>query len=102
MVKWVRIHLASAGVMSLIPSPGRFHAVEQLSLCTAGLLSPSSRAHELQLLTPEHLEPVVSNKGSHHSEKPCTATREQPPLAIIQRKSACSKEDNGQKNKIKK
>ena len=25
MVKWVRIHLPSAGVMGLTPSPGRFH-----------------------------------------------------------------------------
>ena len=34
------------------------------------LLSLRSRACELQLLKPGHLEPVLHNKRSHHNEKP--------------------------------
>ena len=37
-------------------------------------------AHALQLLNPEYLELMLSNKRSHHSEKPVHCIEEQPPL----------------------
>ena len=37
--------------------------------CTT-TIKPGSRAQEPQLLKPEHLEPVLCNKGSHCNEKP--------------------------------
>ena len=38
--------------------------------CALQLLSQGSRAQELQLLKPTHLEPVLRNKRSHCNEKP--------------------------------
>ena len=56
--------------------------------CTLG-----ARAHEPQLLKPACLEPVLHNKRSHRSEKPAHCNEEQPPLATVKRKPACSNED---------
>ena len=40
------------------------------------LLSLHSRAREPQLLKPAHLEPMLRNKRSHHSEKPAHCNEE--------------------------
>ena len=75
-VQWLRIDLAMQGT-SLIPC-----SREHPSLCTQ-LLSPYSRAHELQLLSPctailktTHLEPVLHNQTRHCNEKPTHSNEE--------------------------
>ena len=40
------------------------------------LLSPHTRAQELQPLKPMGLEPMLGNKRSHHSEKPVHPNKE--------------------------
>ena len=53
---------ANARDAGSIPGPGRSHMPQ--------LLSSSSRPCKLQLLKPEHLQPMLSNKRSHCNEKP--------------------------------
>ena len=48
---------ARAGDMCLIHGPGRFHVLQ------------SNLAHVAQQLKPACVEPTLSNKRSHHSEK---------------------------------
>ena len=47
-----------AGDAGLIPGPGGFH------------MRWINKARAAQLLKPTHLEPVVRNERSHHSDKP--------------------------------
>ena len=63
---------ANAGDADSTPGPGTKipHSMGQLSFCVPQLLSPHSRAHELELLSPSALEPVLHNKRSPHREKP--------------------------------
>ena len=60
---------ANAGDMGLIPGLGRSHTLWSSLACVPQLLSLRSRAHELQLLKPVGLEPVLCNKRSHCNEK---------------------------------
>ena len=64
---WVRV----PGVGVLSPA---FACGEQQCL-PAQLLSLRSRARELQLPKPTHLDPVLSHKRSHCNEKPQTQQR---------------------------
>ena len=82
---------ASAGDTSSIPGLGRLDMPQGNKAPTSQLLSPRSRARELQLrgpgglqvLKPTHLELELSTQRSHRSEMPkCNphlmATRESP------------------------
>ena len=52
--------------LRLDPWSGKIpHAAEQLSQC-----STVTEPMHCQLLKPEHLEPVLHNKRSHHNKKP--------------------------------
>ena len=59
-----------------IPGPGRFRMLRgsaTMPALTLTELTPVSRnywAHVLQILKPEHLEPVLCSKRSHQNEKP--------------------------------
>ena len=61
--------LANTRDMGSIPGPGRFHLLQ------------SNQALELQPLKPACLEPVFSNKRSHHNEKPCVPQLENHPYS---------------------
>ena len=71
---WVRTSvvknsLAKAGETGSIPGLGRSHMLQGNKAHVLHLPSPHSRAHDLQLPKPAHLEPVLC-KRSHGSEKP--------------------------------
>ena len=79
---------ASAGYTGSMPGLGR----SQCSAATIPLchkhwsphlepLSHNCWAHLPQLLKPEHLEPMLPHKKTHHSEKPPDYKEEQPLLA---------------------
>ena len=46
-----------------------------------------------QLLKPTHLEPVLGNKWSHHSEKPAHPNKRVAPAYLNKRKLMQSNED---------
>ena len=54
---------------------------EDLTCREARLLSQRSRARELQLPKPTHLEPMLCNKRSPCSEKPAHHRKQKPLLA---------------------
>ena len=70
---------ASAGETGLIPGPGRSHVPRSSSASTPQLLSPCSRARELQLLKAEcpRARAPQQEKPEHHNEEepPPTSTR---------------------------
>ena len=78
VVQWLRIRLPSAGDMDLSPGSGRFHLLQdpwaQLqSLCSQTVTSELVCCNCWRLWTTTR-EAIVRRN-------PCTATREQPPLA---------------------
>jgi len=77
---------ANAEVMALIPGLGKSHMQQSNQTHAPQLLSPCSRAHELQLLKPNHLNPVLLNKKSHQNEK-STPVNEEYPLPSATRES---------------
>ena len=65
VVQWLRIHLAMQGTL--------VQSLAQEDPTCSGATKPvchDYRAHVLQLLKSVHLEPVLCNNRSHHSEKP--------------------------------
>ena len=75
---------------SSIPGPERSHMQWSNKVCVPQLLTPHLRALEPQLLKPVHPEPMCSiAREATAMRNPCTATREQPPLAAS-RESLCS------------
>ncbi len=56
--------IASARDMGLIPDPERFHMPQRNKARVPQLLSPHSRARELQLLKEVYLEPVLRHQRS--------------------------------------
>ena len=72
-----------AGDVGLIPGPGGFHMPWINKACAAQLLSPHA-----ELLKPTHLEPVVRNKRSYHSDKPaCCGWRVVPSSSQLEEAS---------------
>ena len=69
---------ANAEVMALISGLGKCHMQQRNQTHALQLLSPCSRAHELQLLKPDHLKPVLHNKKSHQNEKSMLVNEEYP------------------------
>ena len=87
---------ANAGNTGSIPGPGRLHMMQSNQAGVPQLLSPHCRAHELQLLKPEHpraahhnyqagvlqlqkpmcLQPVLHHKRSHCNKKPAQGNEE--------------------------
>ena len=70
---------AKEGNMGSIRGLRRFHMPRRSKACVPQLLSPRSRARESRLLKAAYLEPVLSDKRSHHVEEPAhwlSATRE--------------------------
>ena len=84
----VRNPRARAGNTDLIPAPGRFH------------MRWGNEAHELQLLKPSTLEPVLCNKGSHHDEKPAHRNQRVAPWRQLKEACAVTKTQHSQR-KIK-
>lgn len=72
---------ANAGDTGLIPALGRFHMPQS---------KPMRHNHELQLLKPIHLKPVL-HKRSHHSEKLKHQTNSKPLLTATRERHAATK-----------
>ena len=71
VVQWLRIHLPMQGT--------RVRTLVQEDPTCRGATKPTRHnywAHALQLPKPAHLEPMLRNKRSHHSEKPVHCNRE--------------------------
>ena len=81
---------ANAGDTGSIPDPGWSipHAEEQLKP-----MSHNYRARRLQLLKPVCPDPVLTNKGSHRSEKPGHPNKELPPLTPTTESLEAANED---------
>ena len=62
------------------------------------VLSPHFTAYEPQLLRPEHPEPELLNRRSHHNEKPVHGNEEELPL-IPSRETPSNKDPAAAKKK---
>ena len=69
--------------------------IEKSCICCKALCS---RSHELRLLKPAHLEPMLCNRRSNGDEKPEHCNEAEPPLATT-RESLHSHEDPEQPDK---
>ena len=77
---------ANAEDTGSIPGPGRFHILQSIRAPAPQLLSFHSRAHELQLLKPVYLEPMLCNEKPAHrieEESLLAATRESLLLLLL-------------------
>ena len=77
---------ANAEDTGFIPGPGRFHILQSIRAPAPQLLSFHSRAHELQLLKPVYLEPMLCNEKPAHrieEESLLAATRESLLLLLL-------------------
>ena len=90
VIQWIRICLPVPGlwVRSLSQEDSTCHGASKAHMPQL-LESTCSRAQEPQLLKPEHLEPVLCNKGSHCNNKPIHCNQGVAPLVAI-RESPCA------------
>ena len=94
--QWLRICLLMQGTQVLFLVWEDSTCLGAIKPRAPQLLSPQSRAHKPQLLSPHALEPVLHNKRSHHYEKPVHGNQRAAPACCNQRKSTCSKKDPAQ------
>lgn len=97
VVQWRRIHLPKQRmrVWSLVweVSAGRGATkprCQDKSSLSSGACTPQCWAHVLQLLSPVHLEPVLTTR-SHHHEKLVHSSEGSPPLLHAATKTQCNK-----------
>ena len=96
----------NSGDIGLIPGLGRFHVPQGNKVCVPQLLSPCSGAlepnywaHVLQLLKPEHLEPMLPQQEKPPQWEARALQQSVAPTCCNQRKSVCSDEDLPQPKK---
>ena len=92
MVQWLRIlPPMQKSFMALIPGLGKSHMQQSNQTHAPQLLSLCSlKAHEPQLLKPDHLKAVLHNRKSHRNEKSTLVNEEYP--CSLQLEKACGQQ----------
>ena len=89
---------ANARDTGSIPGLGKFHMLQSNWAHAPQFLSPPSKAHELQLLKPLPLEPVLHNNRNHRNEN-CTTMRRSAHLRQLEKACVQQQRPSTTKNK---